>query len=118
MARASRRGSASRDGALLHAASQERRPSELEVANARPCQLTRLLLAGRGALHAHEVLLGHEDAVALDLELGQVEGAVQDGRERVAEILVLGDDRGRSRRGWPARASARISYRQWSLDSK
>ena len=92
MARASRRGSASRDRALLHPARQERGPGELEVAHARARELPRLLLARRRAVHADQRLLGDEHAVALHLVLRQVERGVEHGLQRLGEVVVLGDD--------------------------
>ena len=43
-------------------------------------------------MQADERLLGDEDPVAQDLVLGQVERGVQDGGQRLAEVLVLGED--------------------------
>src|ERR671914_625760 len=49
-----------RDRPLLHPASQERGPLELEVARARARELPRLLLARGRPVHADQHLLGHE----------------------------------------------------------
>ena len=46
----------------------------------------------RRPVHADEDLLGDEQAVAQHLVLGQVEGAVEHGVERLDEVVVLAGD--------------------------
>ena len=41
-------------------------------------------------MQAGERLLGHEHPVAQDLVIGQLEGGVQHGLQRIHEVLVLG----------------------------
>ncbi len=80
------------DRALLHPARQERRPLELEVAGAGAGQLPRLLLTGGRPVHPDQHLLGHEQTVAQELVLRQVEGRLEHRVERLGEVLVPAGD--------------------------
>ena len=71
-----------RDGALLHAAGEERGPGELDVAHARAGDPSCLLLARRLARHGDHALLGDQHAIAQDVVLAEIEQPVEQAHER------------------------------------
>src|SRR5437660_10749360 len=80
------------DVALFHAAHQEGRPGELEIASTRARELTGLLLPSRLTRNPDQALLGDQQAVAENFLFGQVISGAKDRNQPVEILVVLARD--------------------------